>query len=79
MMIEDEILAKRDKDSFDAGFSAGIGWAINTDNEPLIAAAPELLEALKALVSLAEAKIADSKNCHEIQHAKSAIAKAEGR
>lgn len=45
--IDDEILAKRDRQSFDAGFRSGIGFAIDEGKEQLIAASPELLEACK--------------------------------
>jgi len=45
----DEALKRRDKDIFDAGFSAGIGWALKTDNEPLIMAAEELLNVVTAI------------------------------
>lgn len=71
MKISDEVLARRDKDSFDAGFTAGIGWAIDTDNEPLIAAAPELLEALKQIVDKGAWQ-------EHIEQARAAIAKATG-
>ena len=49
MTLSEHPLRLRDKASFDAGFAAGIGFAIQTDNGPLFAAAPELLEALKSL------------------------------
>lgn len=47
-------------------------------NRKLIAAAPELLEALKGLVSLAKDHVADAEDWHDYQHAVAVIAKAEG-
>lgn len=45
-------------------------------NALLIAAAPELLEALRGLVSIAKDHIADAEDWYEYQHAVAAIAKA---
>jgi hypothetical protein len=70
--LDEEILRRRDKDSFDAGFSAGIGWALSEANEPLIAAAPELLEALKQIERETIDHVA-------VKIARTAIAKAEGK
>lgn len=77
ILSDEEVLRRRDKDSFDAGFSAGIGWAINTDNEPLFAAAQDVLEALKALRSFMWSEGYADQNLPMAQ-ADAAIAKAEG-
>lgn len=48
-------------------------------NARLIAAAPELLDALKALLSRAQRELADPEDVGEIGQSLAAIAKAEGR
>lgn len=69
---------------FDAGFQAGIGWAINTDNEPLMHAAPDLLEALKNCRILAiefgpNPNYWSSEQKQQFALIDAAIAKAEGK
>jgi hypothetical protein len=43
----EESLKIRDKNSFDAGFTAGIGWACSGDAERILADAPMLLKSLR--------------------------------
>jgi hypothetical protein len=47
-------------------------------NAQLASAAPELLEALKALLFVAKAELADPEDCGSVHAAESAIAKATG-
>jgi len=47
-------------------------------NARLIAAAPELLEALSSLLARAETELADAADVWEVQNARAAIAKATG-
>lgn len=56
----------------------GAGWTKCEANARLIAAAPDLLESLRALVEVASECIPETAG-HELEQARAAIAKAEGK
>ncbi|MDK1334198.1 hypothetical protein QMS67_05080 [Cronobacter turicensis] len=56
----------------------GGDWDFSAANKRLIAAAPELLEALKEMVGALGVMVTDPDSCAEIIKARAAIAKAIG-